>query len=184
MLSAQWRTTQSSLTAFWHSGKGCCVPQSPSDNRPPPQCNPGWSWNGGDLKYYPTPTTDNGPAPTPSAVPGHNHRYHKRQLKKRQVAFCPVGLDACPLNGQTDFECVDTSADIQSCGGCVSTGQGQDCTAISGAFVVGCERGSCRGIHIKLIVIDLFLIFWLFLVYSCSPGYKLSQDGASCTASS
>lgn len=42
-----------------------------------------------------------------------------------------------------DYECADTRNDIQSCGGCASTGAGTDCTAIDGAWNVGCHIGKC-----------------------------------------
>lgn len=44
-----------------------------------------------------------------------------------------------------DYECADTRNDIQSCGGCASTGAGQDCTTIDGAWNVGCNSGKCVG---------------------------------------
>ncbi|EEB90295.1 hypothetical protein MPER_11515 [Moniliophthora perniciosa FA553] len=51
--------------------------------------------------------------------------------------------------------------ELESCGGCASTGEGQDCTAIKGAWNVGCEQGRCA-------------------VYTCFAGYKRSADGGSC----
>lgn len=59
---------------------------------------------------------------------------------------CPTSLEACPV-GLTagDYECVDTARDLESCGGCVSQGKGRDCTAIKGAFHVGCENSRCIG---------------------------------------
>jgi len=58
-------------------------------------------------------------------------------------------MTACPVVGThgifSDYECIDTEHDLQSCGGCPSTGSGRDCTAIRGAWNVGCERGHCAG---------------------------------------
>jgi len=49
-------------------------------------------------------------------------------------------------NGFTgDFECLDTINELESCGGCASINEGQDCTAIKGAWNVGCEHGRCAG---------------------------------------
>jgi hypothetical protein len=74
-------------------------------------------------------------------------------------------LDACPIPTATglsdDYECLDTSTELESCGGCASLGEGTDCTAIPHAWNVACNRGKCE-------------------VSSCAPGYKLSNVGAIC----
>ncbi|CAE6469736.1 unnamed protein product [Rhizoctonia solani] len=57
--------------------------------------------------------------------------------------------------------CADTYEDLHNCGGCTSLGQGQDCTAISHSWNVGCNAGACQ-------------------VYTCSPGYEASFDGKTC----
>jgi hypothetical protein len=78
-----------------------------------------------------------------------------------------MGLSACPITSTsgptTDFECLDVTNELESCGGCASIGRGQDCTAIEGAWNVGCEQGSCA-------------------VYSCAAGFKLAHNGTSCAA--
>ena len=76
----------------------------------------------------------------------------------RENALCPVGLAACPIEGRLngEYECLDSTNDIQSCGGCASLGTGQDCTAIRGARWMGCNEGKCE-------------------VYSCRAGFKLSN---------
>ncbi|OCH96168.1 hypothetical protein OBBRIDRAFT_800102 [Obba rivulosa] len=154
----------------WHEEQQCCVPHQPPANQPPPQCSEGWVWNQGQSKCC---EGDNGkpsspPAnpPKPSSQPGgsYNH-YKKRAMKSRSTALCPKPLDACPIaaaNGLTgDYECIDTDAELESCGGCASTGAGQDCTAIEGAWNVGCNHGVCA-------------------VYTCMAGYKRASDGMSC----
>ncbi|KAF5313113.1 hypothetical protein D9619_003184 [Psilocybe cf. subviscida] len=85
--------------------------------------------------------------------PGNGH--HRRAVKSR-TSLCPTGLDACPVSGGSggDYECVDTATELESCGGCPSLGNGQDCTAIKGAWNVGCEQGSC-------------------VVLSCAGGFKI-----------
>ena len=40
-------------------------------------------------------------------------------------------------------ECLDTTQALESCGGCASTGEGRDCTAIPHVGGVGCEAGKC-----------------------------------------
>ena len=71
-----------------------------------------------------------------------------------------MGLTACPIadaHGLTnDLECLDTANELESCGGCSSTGQGTDCTAIEGAWNVGCEQGVCAG---KSLLRDTLLLF-------------------------
>lgn len=117
---------------YWHQGLGCCAPNHP--NPPPPTCNNNWSWDGDNFCCNPPP-------PKPS---GHS----KRSLTSRTVSLCPAGLQACPIPGivaSGDYECIDTDAELESCGGCASIGEGQDCTAIAGAWNVGCENGTCAG---------------------------------------
>lgn len=58
-------------------------------------------------------------------------------------------------------ECIDTQQALDSCGGCASTGEGQDCTKIRGAAGVGCSAGQC-------------------VVFSCQAGYKPSLAGDRC----
>jgi hypothetical protein len=81
-------------------------------------------------------------------------------LGNAEHKLCPVGLAACPIPNTLDgaYECLDAKSDLQSCGGCQSLGQGQDCTAIPGARWMGCVSGKCE-------------------VYSCKAGYKRSDGG-------
>ncbi|BGP53227.1 hypothetical protein JCM8202_002554 [Rhodotorula sphaerocarpa] len=72
--------------------------------------------------------------------------------------LCPAGETACPIFPRMGtYECLDTAIELQSCGGCASKGQGEDCTAIKGAQGVTCESGKC-------------------LVYSCEPGFTLDAS--------
>ena len=76
----------------------------------------------------------------------------------KDAKLCPAGLAACPIPGASlgasdAYECLDAMNDLQSCGGCASLGQGQDCTAIKGARWMGCNQGQCE-------------------VYSCRAGFK------------
>ncbi|KAJ8463390.1 hypothetical protein ONZ51_g10287 [Trametes cubensis] len=151
----------------WHSGKSCCVPHHP--NQPPPQCGSGWGWDDGSKCCFPhgSSTTSTPQPSSKPGKPGHSGGgYWKRaHSKSRAASLCPNGLDACPISGLSgltgDFECVDIQNDIQSCGGCVSTGVGKDCTAIDGSWNVGCNNGKC-------------------VVFTCAAGYKRSADGSMC----
>ncbi|GJN87411.1 hypothetical protein Rhopal_000360-T1 [Rhodotorula paludigena] len=109
----------------------------------------------------------------------------KRSKITKPKTLCPTGEQACPIVGSTSFEgavkqhfstaeeftgimagsggyeCIDTQQALDSCGGCASTGEGQDCTKIRGAAGVGCSAGQC-------------------VVFSCQAGYKPSLAGDRC----
>jgi len=132
----------------WSDDQGCCTPHHPRP--PPPKCPSDWDWDEPDLccKKRPKPS------------------YYRRAPAKRDLtAPCPLGLSACPIAGlsglTTEFECLDTTNELESCGGCASIGKGDDCTAIKGAWNVGCERGRCA-------------------VHTCAAGYKHSRDRKFC----
>ncbi|KAF8872139.1 hypothetical protein CPB84DRAFT_1818103 [Gymnopilus junonius] len=156
---------------YWDDKQACCVPRhQPPPDCPPPQCNKGWDWYSSLHQCKPTSTPSTTPSiPKPSSKPyggnNNNNHYsnnHKRTTHKARTSLCPAGLDACPVSGLTgDYECLDTSSELESCGGCTTLGQGQDCTAIKDAWNVGCDRGSC-------------------VVYTCAGGFKLSPDAKSC----
>ncbi|KZT74631.1 hypothetical protein DAEQUDRAFT_806982 [Daedalea quercina L-15889] len=155
---------------YWHPEKECCLPKQPqTPSSPPPQCGGNWFWNEGSSTCCTGGSTTTSTTPTPSANASkkRDNIAHKRAVAKarRSVLTCPDDMYACPISGLTgptgDFECIDPKAELESCGGCVSTGEGQDCTAIEGVWNVGCEQGHCA-------------------IYTCAQGYKLSTDGASC----
>lgn len=157
---------------YWGNKEGCCVPEEPEkDEEPEPQCRKGWKWLRGDHRCCEDENPHQPPAPQPSNHPGGpgnghgpGHGHHKRQLKARTVPLCPGKLEACPFSSLSkDFECIDPNSDIESCGGCPALGKGQDCTAIVGAWNVGCNEGVCE-------------------INSCAHGYKLSSDRKSCIA--
>ena len=127
---------------YWGNFLGCCLPHHPSP--PDPQCPYGYQWDAGHYSCIPTPP----PQPQPSHGFGGHHQ-NKRAQKLRIDNLCPRDMTACPVvsthGAFSDYECIDTEHDLQSCGGCSSTGAGQDCMAIRGAWNVGCERGFCAG---------------------------------------
>jgi len=135
----------------WNIGKDCCTPHHP--HPPPPKCDKDWDWDDFEFcckKHH---------KPKPS-------QWKKRApIKRDYTQLCPLGLTACPITSLsgplTDFECLDITNELESCGGCASIGQGEDCTAIRGAWNVGCEQGRCA-------------------VYTCAPGFKRARDGGSC----
>lgn len=107
----------------------------------------------------------------------------KNQKKRAQAGqgLCPKGETACPIIGAASFgafvnssdrlkdfaksaggyECIDTSSDLESCGGCASLGTGSDCTRIAHSADVGCSSGKC-------------------VLLSCSKGYTPALDAGSC----
>jgi len=165
----------------WNEATKCCVPHAPINKKsPPPQCKVGWTWCSTTLSCEPKPTPVHKPhSPSPSASghhgprPSASHNTHKqtrsehgkRAARSREHSLCPVDSEACPIATASglsgDIECIDTSSELESCGGCTSIGLGQDCTAIEGAWNVGCNRGKCE-------------------VLSCAEGYTLSASGQSC----
>ncbi|GAA5945257.1 uncharacterized protein JCM15063_003009 [Sporobolomyces koalae] len=63
--------------------------------------------------------------------------------------------------GEGGYECLDVTQALDSCGGCASTGEGQDCTKIRGAVSMGCESSQC-------------------VVYACEAGWKPALSGDKC----
>nr|XP_018258954.1 uncharacterized protein I303_08495 [Kwoniella dejecticola CBS 10117]OBR81112.1 hypothetical protein I303_08495 [Kwoniella dejecticola CBS 10117] len=107
-------------------------------------------------------------------------QFAKRQLKERMLrlqgdkhALCPGGLTACKVSGAEDsFECIDTSSELESCGGCAhgafnanQTSFGFDCTRLEGvaAGAVTCSRGKCES-------------------YKCLPEFRLAANGTCIAA--
>ncbi|EMD32530.1 hypothetical protein CERSUDRAFT_87858 [Gelatoporia subvermispora B] len=96
----------------------------------------------------------------------------KRDTQIRKRAVCEDGLTPCGVFGwqgqrsSQAWECVDTTSDLESCGGCAiplhyASPHGIDCTALPGVADVSCNFGSC-------------------MVHRCLPGYQVSLDGTFC----
>ncbi|GJE89558.1 hypothetical protein PsYK624_056610 [Phanerochaete sordida] len=122
-------------------------------------------------------------SPSPSLAarsPAPSGSLKKRALRQKPLTpeqaiwkhLCPMSMRACPIDAASapttltewirdGFECVDTTEDLTSCGGCGGVDVKYDCTAISGSDAVSCTRGECR-------------------VDSCQEGYTLSLDSKSC----
>ncbi|OCF41504.1 hypothetical protein I317_04707 [Kwoniella heveanensis CBS 569] len=95
-----------------------------------------------------------------SGLARRNLRDRLRRAMRAEAQYCPSGLTACNVYGSEDgYECVDTSSDLEACGGCIhgefgksSSVQGQDCTAVGAklgrstclnghCFATACKRG-------------------------------------------
>ncbi|ORY85309.1 hypothetical protein BCR35DRAFT_289978 [Leucosporidium creatinivorum] len=111
----------------------------------------------------------------------------KKRVSNKSVKLCPGKESACPIVGSTSFllaqasgfkafrsqdiekveaaggyECLDTDYTLESCGGCASMGEGQNCALIPHAHSTGCNSGKC-------------------MVFSCTAGFKPTWNGAGCT---
>ncbi|CED85062.1 hypothetical protein [Phaffia rhodozyma] len=92
----------------------------------------------------------------------------RRNLNARSRNPCPGSMTACPvstLSGASGFECIDTKANIESCGGCTSpfpgAQTGLDCTSIPHAGSVECQESKC-------------------VVLDCERGYALNHNATAC----
>ncbi|KAB5595735.1 Protein priA [Ceratobasidium theobromae] len=143
----------------WLSSKSCCKPNEPTTSTSSPSCNNNWSWHPGKQCCVP-----GGNTPAPSNVPGTQSRKRHTVMHKR-MSFCPTDYESCPIldasGRSTESECIDTRAELTSCGGCTSIGKGQDCSAIPYSKVSTCKAGQC-------------------VVEKCKPGFEVSASGDSC----
>lgn len=87
----------------------------------------------------------------------------KRKLRadaeRASLGHCPRGLHACAIPGaEHTYECLDTSTELESCGGCssgyfdnVNGTIGTDCSRIDGVALggVSCDRGHCQVTHCR-----------------------------------
>ncbi|WVW84444.1 hypothetical protein I302_106478 [Kwoniella bestiolae CBS 10118] len=108
---------------------------------------------------------------TPFSSPSLADRRRRRleRMKREQLVmnrFCPSGLEACKVPGSEDsFECIDTSSELESCGGCLygsytnaTASAGIDCSILTGAALGGttCSAGRCE-------------------ISACQDGFKLVE---------
>jgi len=143
----------------WLSSKSCCKPNLPTAPSTP-SCGNSWLWHPGKQCCIPGDS-----APTPSNAPGTYGRKRHATVQKR-TNFCPNTHESCPIPGSkrsSEQECLDTRSELTSCGGCVSLGQGQDCSAIPNAKVSTCQTGRC-------------------VVQKCKPGYQVGSAGDACVS--
>ncbi|BGO88787.1 hypothetical protein NBRC10512_006927 [Rhodotorula toruloides] len=142
-----------------------CAPESASSHHAQPSAT--WAAAPTGASQAAAAAGTGNAAPQPSALwdgtgkAAKMMEYVKRRIEQEpweildSRLLCPFGETACPIfpRGGT-WECVDTKTELQSCGGCTSKGQGEDCTLIKGAQGVTCESGRCT-------------------VYTCASGYEL-----------
>ncbi|BGP14504.1 hypothetical protein JCM10213_003090 [Rhodosporidiobolus nylandii] len=99
-------------------------------------------------------------AAVPSAARARARRdeMNGRRLARRNL--CPAQTSACAVDGGRGFECINTSTNIEQCGGCASAG-GVDCTALPSVSAVGCVAGVCE-------------------IWSCEEGFNFDAASNSC----
>jgi len=154
-------------TWYWHHGQGCCVPEHP--NPPTPSCPKNYGWEKSRQCCTPNKPSHTPPPPPskPSPKPhsGGHYKAKRNVVRDWDNSFCPNSLTACPIkvNGIAtgDKECIDTYADVSSCGGCLSMGAGKDCSKIPHAISPSCLGSECY-------------------VQECVSGFKPSADATSC----
>ncbi|WRT70649.1 uncharacterized protein IL334_007647 [Kwoniella shivajii] len=94
---------------------------------------------------------------TPTAVARRQLKERLRRALATKHQYCPSGLTACIVGTDPEaFECVDTQADLESCGGCMNglygptvrngTFPGVDCSTLPAVAMGGvtCTRGQCE----------------------------------------
>ncbi|WWD08450.1 hypothetical protein V865_006562 [Kwoniella europaea PYCC6329] len=94
---------------------------------------------------------------TPTGVARRQLKERLRQAQASRFQYCPSGLTGCIIGSDKEaFECVDTQADLEACGGCMqglygptyrnSTATGVDCSALPNVALGGvtCTRGQCE----------------------------------------
>ena len=176
---------------WYHARSGDCCDDSwehspPKGNCPPGiRCPTGWFWHPTQQKCRPTgcrtpePDCDDwnpthqccgNPGPTPSGKNDGGHRRWKKDVSDQTTfdhqMYCGA-KSACSVpteDGAWSYECIDTMTELESCGGCVSDGNGQNCLDIPNVALGGvtCNLGACA-------------------VSKCRPGFKV-VNGTSCAA--
>ncbi|RSH85176.1 hypothetical protein EHS25_004983 [Saitozyma podzolica] len=169
---------------YWHKTYQQCRPQTPRS--PEPDCS-NWNSNKMCCGGTTTPSQGTGGGSGGSGGSGYgggsgwgsgsgNGRWAKRDVDLRHKSqllfpqtdldkmYCPGSLHACSIltssnSDEWAYECIDFATELESCGGCASTGEGADCTSIPNAMSVGCESGVCA-------------------VYTCQTGF--TANGTSC----
>lgn len=65
-------------------------------------------------------------------------------LLRRRRLTCRPGFESCPVPQGRGAECIDTSSNLEACGGCPGTRLSQDCSSIPGVADVACVKGECQ----------------------------------------
>jgi hypothetical protein len=85
----------------------------------------------------------------PTHTPSHHEHPKRQQLPLNPDDFCPQGEISCPIDlfrRDLGDECVDTSQDLNNCGGCVGRGNGTACEQVPGVAQAQCSEGRCTNL--------------------------------------
>ncbi|KAK4688627.1 hypothetical protein P7C73_g1478, partial [Tremellales sp. Uapishka_1] len=188
---------------FWHASDKVCKPLTPRS--PEPDCS-NWSESSQccGMGSSPSQAASKGgsggkggygaqvdvKANADVKAGGHKRDFNAR---KQLVAFpqsnldsmyCPKNLHACSVitasGGAWSYECIDPATELESCGGCASTGEGQDCSLIPHAMSVGCENGVCAGMSLRSVWSRSPLADPTYPVYTCRSGFR--ANGTECAS--
>ncbi|KAK6906652.1 hypothetical protein I204_00537 [Kwoniella mangroviensis CBS 8886] len=131
------------------AGSYMCTCASQTTNDAPNACQGGQAGSG--LYLYTLSSVE------PTGVARRQLKERLRRAQAIQHQYCPAGLTACLIGSDREaFECVDTRADLESCGGCLgglygpttrnATSTGVDCSALPNVALGGvtCTRGHCE----------------------------------------
>ncbi|WVF65355.1 hypothetical protein IAT40_000082 [Kwoniella sp. CBS 6097] len=78
-----------------------------------------------------------------SGLARRNMRARLEQLRWESQRLCPGQMKACKLENMSDtYECVDTSSELESCGGCIFGEFGKEASSA----IVGTDCSSLRGV--------------------------------------
>lgn len=80
-------------------------------------------------------------------------------------------------------QCIDSQNNLEQCGGCVTNGEGEDCTMIHGVEAVECQQGRCivRECRLSSLLTQALWLTYYPITVSCAPGLVVSPDNAACT---
>ncbi|GAA5986231.1 hypothetical protein JCM5350_007591 [Sporobolomyces pararoseus] len=94
-----------------------------------------------------------------AVVPSQRARSRRSELARREH-LCPLGHSYCSLANGLGQECIDTSSNLESCGGCPGKG-GVDCSALPGVAASACVQSQCE-------------------IWACDDAHRWSAEDQAC----
>ncbi|WWC72918.1 uncharacterized protein I206_106882 [Kwoniella pini CBS 10737] len=86
-------------------------------------------------------------------------KLHSIRRQNSKPNFCPRNMKACNIPNSIAYECIDTTSELESCGGCMfgeygdlhEIATGTDCSAMRGAILGGttCQDSACQALACK-----------------------------------
>jgi hypothetical protein len=112
--------------------KGCAYP---SANYVPTDCYCGWECAEG--------FTQCGNSCIDASVTTCQSGVAITKTRRSNIPVCDAGAELCPMPLK-GFECLNTSSDLEACGGCPFQQGSVDCTSLPGVDHVECIGGECK----------------------------------------